>query len=67
MPGVDTLSHSEVLREAQLDLVDGRRNRERLETEESFFAVPSAAEPRDRANGRKIDVAQRFARRDRTT
>ena len=61
MPGVDTLSHSEVLREVQLDLVDRRRNRERLESEESFFPVPSAAEALDRAHARKLDVAQRLA------
>ncbi len=45
------------LTRGKLDLVDGRWNRERLESEESFFAVPSAAESLNRADARELNVA----------
>src|SRR5207302_10045831 len=49
------------LTRGQLDLVDGRRNRERLESEERFFAIPVTAESLNRADAREFHVAQRFA------
>ena len=43
MPGVDTLSHSEVFAR-RVDLVNRGRNGERLESEEEFLAIPPASE-----------------------
>src|ERR1700737_1158726 len=45
----------------QFHLVDGRRDGERLESEESFFPVPSATQSLDRAHARKLNVTQLFA------
>ena len=61
MPGVDDLVPQRSFARRQFHLIDRRRHGERLESEESFLAVLAAAEAGDRADSRKLDVAQRLA------